>query len=28
VIECKIDEEDRVLPMIPPGGAFNDMLMG
>jgi len=28
VIDCIIDEEAKVFPMIPPGGTINDMLLG
>jgi acetolactate synthase-1/2/3 large subunit len=27
VVECLIDEDDKVFPMIPPGGTVNDMLL-
>ena len=28
VVECIIDKDDKVFPMIPPGGTVNDMLLG
>jgi hypothetical protein len=27
VIECVIDSEERVLPMIPAGGSINDIIL-
>ncbi|MGI6710032.1 MAG: biosynthetic-type acetolactate synthase large subunit [Bacilli bacterium] len=27
VIDCVVDKDDRVLPMIPPGGSINDMIV-
>ena len=26
IIDCKIDRDEKVLPMIPPGGSFDDMI--